>query len=100
MICDTSSMKRPRNTTTPSISASNMTGGIEKPSAQLTRPELAPENASTWLKVIEPSMMVKSITETRIEPSSDFLTASHVRQRKAAARMRIEITPKPADSVG
>ena len=65
-----------------------------------TRPVVAPEKASTLLKVEAPRIIMNIITVTRVAPSNDFTITPAVRQRKQAARIITPAMPQAADSVG
>ena len=74
-------MNMPRTRSTANISSSMTWPGTSRLVAQSMMPELAPEKARIWLKVAEPSTIMKTMTVTASVPSSDFLIPSQVRHR-------------------
>ena len=99
-IMETGSMNIPIISNEQKMNRSIIPGVTSNEVANSSNPELAPENASNWLKILEFKMMKKTIPETLIVDSRDVFRASNDKTLNNFANKVTPRTPKAADSVG
>jgi len=99
-IMDTGSMNIPIISNEQKMNKSIIPGVTSNDVANSSSPELAPENASNWLKILEFKMMKKTMPETLIVESRAAFRESNVRMLNSLAKKATPRTPNAADSVG